>query len=208
MTGWRQILAAAFVFAGMADRHHGAAQAEQPEAQSGPPVISLPIEVVEPPRNVVATQWSSPYCGHWDDGCVECTRSAIGNAAQCHNEPNWHGLECRRRKVICFDATDETYFDRICSSAITIIYSKNEDGSITAAGTAWTVNWHLINSKWTSEKKQRLLGELFSLPDIQLPPDPGDDFAVRRKRSSYFPVTGPFAFGAIGVKCERSFGKD
>ncbi|WP_158816035.1 hypothetical protein [Methylocapsa sp. S129] len=122
------------------------AWAEQAEAsaskEGGPPVIKLPLDVVEPPRNVAATQWNSPYCAHWEDGCIECMRATVGNAPQCNEETGRDGQDqndirtanCKRRAVICFKALDETYFNRICRGFYVEQYFKGRDGVFFADG--------------------------------------------------------------------------
>jgi hypothetical protein len=40
------------------------------------PVRMMPLSVVDPPRNVSAQQWRSPYCTAWTDGKALCKRDA------------------------------------------------------------------------------------------------------------------------------------
>jgi hypothetical protein len=85
-------------------------------ADEGPPITKLPLNVVEPPRDVPAAQWNSPYCGHWGDGCTECTRAASGAAPVCRAETANKGAQCARHAIICLREFDAAKFDRICSN--------------------------------------------------------------------------------------------
>ena len=92
--------------------------ADQPNGvqrkEAGPPIIALPLDVVEPPRNVPAIQWNSPYCGHWDDGCVECRRQTVLAPLKCDEEAPVRGHACRRHAIACYEIIDESVFAQIC----------------------------------------------------------------------------------------------
>jgi hypothetical protein len=53
------------------------------QPRSGPPIIRMPLSQVEPPRNVPAAEWKSPYCTKWNDGCTECTRKSAKSKTTC-----------------------------------------------------------------------------------------------------------------------------
>lgn len=40
------------------------------------PALVVPLDVVEPRRDVRASEWASPYCTDWSDGLERCVRSA------------------------------------------------------------------------------------------------------------------------------------
>jgi hypothetical protein len=50
------------------------------------PVRIVPREVVEPLRDVPASEWRSPYCVKWTDGVEECSRAAATEAASCRRQ--------------------------------------------------------------------------------------------------------------------------
>jgi hypothetical protein len=186
-----------------------AAQPEAPTAQEdAPPVIKLPLDIIEPPRLVKAAEWNAPYCRHWDDGCTECTKLESQGVAQCHDEPHSQASACQRRAIICFTAIDGTYFDRVCQRYIAIVYSRSGDGSIAAMGKEWIVDWHLIQGQWTPERRPVYLQQLLNLPPIRLSPDPGEDLTSHKRPNSYLPNTPPLASAASGIQCERSYAKE
>lgn len=86
---------------------------------SKPPIVVMPLREVEPPRKVPAAEWKSPYCGLWDDGCTECSRTAPGEKATCKPVDTYvGGGNCKPRGVVCSDLVKVdglVQIDRVCS---------------------------------------------------------------------------------------------
>jgi hypothetical protein len=138
--------------------------AMQPETlgdqSSGPPVIKLPLDSVEPPRDVAAREWNSPYCGDWDDGCVECERTAPGHSSQCHDEKNLDGKHCTRRAIICFKAMSKELVNKLCSRVELEGLYNSSSNEIIADSTVAFVQWYYDNNRkvWESDRAQLLKG--------------------------------------------------
>jgi hypothetical protein len=78
------------------------AQAPEDAGRPPPPIVYMPLREVEPPRNVPATQWKSPYCGTWDDGCTECTRKTLDETPVCKPVDHYiGGGTCKLRGIVC-----------------------------------------------------------------------------------------------------------
>lgn len=124
-----------------------------------PPVIPLPLSTVEPPRDVAAESWHSPYCAHWNDGCTECTRASKDETPKCNEETDagrseavLSGGGCKRRAIICFKEMDATYFDRICEGFSSEHYFKSRNGSIIAQPYGMGVKWRFDGKQFISER--------------------------------------------------------
>ena len=128
-----------------------AQQSERPAVKEERwPIVKLPLDVVEPPRNVPAARWNSPYCGHWGDGCTECTRTVADEAPQCHAEKDRSPSACKPRAIICLKEYDPAKFNRICSNFFIESYSGPVEhpadsglrrGDILADAEDYTVEW-------------------------------------------------------------------
>jgi hypothetical protein len=79
-----------------------------------PPVLYVPITKVEPPRNVPASSWLSPYCTKWNDGCEECERKDATDKPQCRRLAIADRAACHSRTITC-SRVDQNAFDRICA---------------------------------------------------------------------------------------------
>ena len=67
-----------------------------------PPIDGLPMSEVDPPRDVSADKWQSPFCTDWDDGCTSCLREDSQAAPSCtkfNSIYNYHG--CTTHHVFC-----------------------------------------------------------------------------------------------------------
>src|SRR5262249_12371815 len=64
-----------------------------------PPILVMPIDVVEPSRQVAAPEWSSPYCLAWNDGCEECMRVSVADKPKCRTRHINHS--CKRHEILC-----------------------------------------------------------------------------------------------------------
>jgi hypothetical protein len=81
-----------------------AAAAKSGEAE-GPPIKVMPLSEIEPPRNVPAAEWKSPYCAKWDDGCTECNRTNLDEEPHCHPAVDYIGVGvCKPRGVLCAES--------------------------------------------------------------------------------------------------------
>jgi hypothetical protein len=78
-----------------------------------PPVRILPIEKVDPPRNVLAKEWNAPFCVRWDDGCTECERENVDDRPRCNEIAYLEISVCAPRSVEC---TKEKDIERVCST--------------------------------------------------------------------------------------------
>jgi hypothetical protein len=74
------------------------------------PVRIVPQSVAEPPRNVPAAEWKSPYCTEWSDGLSICKRDKVGEVGRCaeaEKPGQLHAVACRvadlaRLSEVCF----------------------------------------------------------------------------------------------------------
>jgi hypothetical protein len=75
------------------------------------PVRALPQKIVEPPRDVPAHDWRSPYCIAWSDGVEFCTRDNASQAGTCKSIPNDKRSEGRvPHPVACLSADPQRLF--------------------------------------------------------------------------------------------------
>ena len=81
-----------------------------------PPVRYLNIEQVEPPRDVRASAWRSPYCTTWNDGCDVCGRASVADRPTCTqmNPSNQPG-SCQRHVIMC-TSVDIRALDEVCAT--------------------------------------------------------------------------------------------
>src|SRR5262245_18580894 len=71
-------------------------------ARGAPPVRYLPLEQVEPRRDVKASAWRSPYCVKWNDGCEACERASATKTPACSpRDPPQQAGACRPHIVEC-----------------------------------------------------------------------------------------------------------
>lgn len=119
-------------------------------AQDQPPVIKLPLAIVDPPRTQPAASWNSAFCARWDDGCTKCTRTQTGEPPQCEKEQgeNEQAGQCNRRAIICFEILDESYFERICKWYFADILLKSRSGALYADGLALENLWEHVDGRW------------------------------------------------------------
>lgn len=119
-------------------------------AQDQPPVIKLPLAIVDPPRTQPAASWNSAFCARWDDGCTKCTRTQTGEPPQCEKEQgeNEQAGQCNRRAIICFEILDESYFERICKWYFADILLKSRSGALYADGLALENLWEHVEGRW------------------------------------------------------------
>jgi hypothetical protein len=82
------------------------------------PIKVMPMLAIEPPRDVPAAQWKSPYCARWDDGCTECTRASRDDEPECRPADDYIGEGvCTPRGNLCYTAIDHggyTELDSVC----------------------------------------------------------------------------------------------
>jgi hypothetical protein len=84
------------------------AQTPEDADRPPPPIVYMPLRAVEPPRNVPAAQWRSPYCGTWDDGCTECTRKTLDETPVCKPVDHYiGGGTCKPRGIVCERAVNQ-----------------------------------------------------------------------------------------------------
>ena len=186
------------------------AWAEQPASttakEEGPPMIKLPLDVVEPPRNVPAAQWNSPYCGRWDDGCVECSRTAVGTAAQCHDKAGHYKSVCKQRAIICFKVIDEIGFRKICDQF------SIDDLYVGKSGTIYSISRYFSSkSEYRNDKliykdsplfNQDLLGEA-EPEDLTASMGYVSDLKLRHYDIDG-PITTAFGIDVTGIRCFRA----
>jgi hypothetical protein len=115
----------------------------------GPPVIKLPLDVIDPPRDVAAAGWISAYCAKWDDGCTVCERQMAAEQPHCKPEQESAQNECDRRAIVCFRALDEMYFNRICSEFSFDRLVRGRSGALYAIALGQFNHWRLTERGWT-----------------------------------------------------------
>jgi hypothetical protein len=76
-----------------------------------PPLIPLELSEVEPPRNVPASDYRSPYCRLWDDGCAAC-RLEEKDSLKCvtlspENTNGTYPKVCVRKPIACHEIFEE-----------------------------------------------------------------------------------------------------
>jgi hypothetical protein len=180
-----------------------------PDQSAGLAIIKLPIGLVEPPRDVAAPDWNSPYCGHWDDGCSECTRAAIDEKPQCNpnneNEGDSSGRECKRRAIICFKEIDPSYFNRICSRYFREEFTNVKNGAVVSTSFAMKVVWEkkdgqFISSRTSLHDRTLALGPVYFLLS-----DHGYVKFLAPFSGDHKPVGTPFPYGINGIRCTRTY---
>lgn len=184
-----------------------------------PPVILLPLSAVEPPRDVAAESWHSPYCAHWNDGCTECLRASKDQASKCsaerdsgRSEEISQQGECKRRAIICFREMDATYFDRICRSFYIEHFYKTENGAMISLSYVNDVSWLFDGKQFTAER-----GSPFSFrgstytrhlavgPAKYLLSDNGYVLLSRKPTTGHHPAAPVFDPRSFGLRCTQSY---
>jgi hypothetical protein len=188
--------------------------ADQPDGvqrkEAGPPIIALPLDVVEPPRNVPAAQWNSPYCAHWDDGCTDCTRAQPHGKALCQSQNDSlrkgrssGNQACSRRAIICFKKIKDFYFSSICSIFLKDEFFQDNDGSIVSFGYPYKNNWVTQDNALTPTEEPRDDPRLLIGPAINSVSDNGYFRLDSRRRYSIRSRLYPL--GVFGIRCIESY---
>jgi hypothetical protein len=74
------------------------------------PALVVPLDVVEPRRDVRASEWAAPYCTDWSDGVERCVRSAALRKPICVPAET---PESERHPVAC-DNADQNVLNLVC----------------------------------------------------------------------------------------------
>lgn len=200
-----------------AGRSTGTAHAQQPERpavkEQAPPIIKLPLVVVDPPRNVPAAEWNSPYCGRWSDGCTACTRTNAGGSPQCHRETDGEhedqsGLRaanCKRHVIICFKEIEATYFDRICSDFLDERFFRRKDGRILAHEYGMKVVWSLSGNEYISDRTTQIDPRLLIGPGLSLLSEDGYGDYDAQRDGSFAGASLAFGLDSSGIRCVHSY---
>jgi hypothetical protein len=125
----------ASVFALMAGCLVGGAWAEDAAPKSKdvePPIIKLPLDVVEPRRDVAAATWKSPYCGRWFDGCTECSRNSARAEPRCGPRQGMEVTKCVRHSVLCLAPMSIEALTSVCTAYDIEDYFFDYQGNIIA----------------------------------------------------------------------------
>jgi hypothetical protein len=176
-----------------------------------PPFIKLPLAAVEPPRNVPAAQWNSPYCAHWEDGCTECKRGAISDAAQCHSEGDTGA--CARRAIICFKVIDDEYFRKVCRFYSTDNFFRGNSGTLYATSRFFFNDWRVSQKLQHSDKSWRYErrpsdGNLDNPAiDVMTENDGYISDVTLHKYDSDFPIISAFGTKITGIRCRATFSR-
>jgi hypothetical protein len=111
----------------------GEARAGEPAhvtKEVGPQVTKLPLDVVEPPRNVAAAEWKSPYCGRWFDGCTQCSRESVNSEPRCVPRQGLSAGDCVRHAVLCLAPMSIASLTNICAAYDIEDYFYDSRGNI------------------------------------------------------------------------------
>ena len=104
------------------------------------PALVVPLDVVEPRRDVRASEWASPYCTDWSDGVERCVRSsALGKPICVPAETP----ESERHPVACSNA-DQNVLNQVCFR-----YAVVNPGRL--SGLFVQVNWTWAARGWRAE---------------------------------------------------------
>jgi hypothetical protein len=128
----------------------------------------MPLSAIEPLRDVPAVEWKSPYCATWDDGCTECTRSAVWEEPSCRPVDHYiGGGRCMPRGNLCISAIEnETYdeLERVCWRIHLVSISR--PGVLTGMP---ALNPSLSNFVYDPQRKRWRIGvlELASNPETE-----------------------------------------
>jgi hypothetical protein len=173
--------------------------------ESGPPIIKLPAEVVDPPRTLPAEQWNSAYCRRWEDGCMECGRTAFGATPQCHATTKSRSADCHRRLVICYEAIDDDYFSRICPVFYEEEYFAGKDGAIFADGAPRDHRWHFENNRWTVESLLVRREEWALRTPLRRLTNQGWQNVFGDQVNSHMPLHPAFGQNVKGLRCLATY---
>jgi hypothetical protein len=136
---------------------------------ASPPIRRLPLGEVEPPRNVPAAQWKSPYCGHWEDGCTECRRHSEDGPLECHAKSSRQAA-CEPRFVMCDEAMDYEQLDRICPIFAIREISEFKGGILREFGSLFRTSWFYVAGKgWVPDTLPATRSIAYLNPDGSIP---------------------------------------
>ncbi len=131
-----------------------------------PPIRILPIEAVDPSRQVIATKWQSPFCTTWDDGCTICERQSAESAPVCNEildaKNRYKSEKCSLHAVKCRGERDIAKFCAVGGTNDELLLDgksyKNMDSSFSIH---WVYYYDRTNAKpsWQME-----IAEEASLP--------------------------------------------
>jgi len=179
----------------------GRAESVSP-ANPSPLMIPMPLSVVEPPRDVPAAQWKSPYCGQWEDGCAECIRLNADDKPHCFDRG-----QCRRHANICFREYDQGYFNTICSIFDEQTFYYNRNFEIYVRSHPFIVEWTYNNNRFKASRHN------LNDPDLQI----GDQvYKLTEKGFETTPQDGKhltaeiapvFEEGVYGIECDETYSK-
>ena len=89
-----------------------------------PPILILPLDKIEPPRDAAADRWQSVYCLDWNDGCTRCARESVRVKQHCSPVQS-ESKQCERSFVACTKRSDDM-FARVCRESFSYLLSQDE----------------------------------------------------------------------------------
>lgn len=158
--------------------------------QKGPPIAIMPQGSLEPPRNVAAREWKSPYCTDWNDGCTRCVRREVTEEAICAQQnPEFREADCKPRGIAC-TAVDPRQTLRLCQTAYTYQDIRKGDGNEKMARRSFTVmesGLHLddrgawiLQSSMTEDSSVDVPGQARFVPEKQILPGKISESLLKR----------------------------
>lgn len=141
------------------------------KSSSLPPVKFWPLSRIEPSRDVAATQWKSPYCTQWHDGCQICRRSAWNKPVKCEAHAGADPKTCERQLIQC-NEVDEPRFRHVCQDRGGTFLSTESIEKLRRGGKlTGRTNYGVMHS-WKKEKGKNW--EFDTMAELTLPMQPED----------------------------------
>jgi len=95
------------------------------ETRRGPPPFRpMTIEEIEPPRDVAAAEYRSPFCLRWHDGCTTCERPSVTGEVACAPRSGASSA-CERHAIVCKRVGGD--FSLYCKGYVSDIYYISEE---------------------------------------------------------------------------------
>jgi hypothetical protein len=118
----------------------------------GRPIRYLPLEQVEPARTAKASDWQSPFCTKWYDGCEACERRNAKAPARCASTPSsGDTATCQRHAILC-ESVDWDALNEVCAIWSNFVLSAESQKRLLAGETITNTEFGAVNY-WSTKRK-------------------------------------------------------